>query len=795
MNAPRALALSILVPFFAIDTTAAELPPIPPNAAQPVVPKAVAPFDLADASLDDSPFREAMLRNKAYLLSLEPDRFLHNFRLTAGLPSTAEPYGGWEAPDVELRGHAAGHYLSACSLMYRSTGDEVFRKRVREMVAGLAECQAASVTAGYNENYLSAFPESFIDRVENGEWVWAPWYTLHKIMAGLLDARRLTGNDQALDVLTNMTDWIAIRVGDISSEDMQKSLDMEFGGMNDVLAKLYALTGNPQHLRLAKAFDHAAVFDPLAAGRDELNGLHANTQIPKVIGAAEEFVQSGASRYGDIARFFWDRVANHRSFAFGGNSDKEHFFEIDNFSSHTGPETAETCNTYNMLKLTRQLFDLEPNADYMDFYERGLYNHILASQDPAQGMFIYMMPTDPGNFKIYSTPENSFWCCVGTGMENHAKYGESIYSHSTDQLLVNLYIPSTVRWNAQGVTLRQATTFPNSQKTTLSLECETPTEFALRIRHPQWIKGSLSASINGNPASLLDSAPGSYAEIRRTWETGDSVTVDLPMELHAEPLPGDADTVAIFYGPILLAGQLGTEGLRAPYVTDSQLQIRDPYPEAPAIVTADDQWLGRIQKVSDSPLLFQTKDLGFQRKMMLRPLYETHHQRMAIYWPLLSPDEWQARQQTVADTDSAIAAAREAAVDRVNVGEPNSEAAHAYTGSDTITGTVSGNAWRRGLKNGSFSYTLKTKGQRALELLCVIGARDENRVFDIFLDDTKLEMPEWEGKAPGLHRLIHLPIPAELLIDKDRATVRFQAEGSWNTTTANIFECLLVPAN
>ncbi|MDQ8203501.1 beta-L-arabinofuranosidase domain-containing protein [Pelagicoccus sp. SDUM812003] len=772
---------------------ASELSPLPQAAVEPAVSYQLQAFDLADVTLGDGPFRDAMDRDKVYLLSLDPDRFLHTFRLNVGLPSDARPYGGWESPGVELRGHSAGHYLSACSLMYRSTGDETFKKRADAMVSGFAQCQAASVDAGFNEGYLSAFPESFIDRVEKGEWVWAPWYTLHKVMAGLYDAYRLTGNEQALDVLVKMADWIAIRVDGISEEQMQKSIDMEFGGMNEVLANLYELTGDPEHLRLAKAFDHQVRFDPLAAGRDELNGLHANTQIPKILGAAREYVLTGEQRYADIAAFFWDRVTQKRSFAFGGNSHREHFYPIDEFGDHTGPESAETCNTHNMLKLTRELFAQEPDAAHMDFYERALFNHILASQEPAQGMFIYMMPTESASFKIYSTPENSFWCCVGTGMENHTKYGDTIFHHSDDELFVNLFIPATVSWKEQGVILTQSTDFPNSEETKLTVECERPTRFALRLRHPSWIEGPLDVSVNGKSVTL-ESEPGSYAKIERKWKSGDSVRIHLPMTLHSEPLPGVDDRVAILYGPIVLAGTHGTNGLPAPFVSDTHLQFRDPEPAGSALVSDSDDWLASIEKVSSSPLVFQTRDLARPFDVTLRPLYAIHHERLTIYWPLLSPSQWQARQDQIAATEAELASARESALDHVDVGDPASESSHAYQGKDTLSGALSGKAWRRALREGFFSYQLKTEGEGDLELLSVIGARDENRTFFILADDTKLELPEWKDAAPGEHRLIRVPIPQELAEGKDTITIRYETEGSWNTTTANVFECMLVPA-
>jgi uncharacterized protein len=399
------------------------------------------PFALQDVRLLDGPFKQAMNLDQEYLLSLDPDRLLHNFRVNAALPSSARPLGGWEAPDVELRGHTVGHYLSALALMYAATDDGRFKTRADLMVNELARIQEAQA-ARFHPGYLSAFPEEFVDRVEARQRVWAPYYTIHKIMAGLLDVHQLCGNARALEVVTKMADWVKFRVDRISEEQQQRALGTEFGGMNEVLANIYAATGNPEYLRVAHAFDHKAIFDPLSRHEDPLSGLHANTQFPKIIGAAREYELTGDARLQDIATFFWDRVVHHRSYVMGGNSDGESFFPEEEFSKHLGTSGPETCNTYNMLKLTRHIFAWSADAGAMDFYERALFNHILPSQDPATGMVIYYCPLRPGAWKSYSTPDESFWCCVGTGMENHTKYGDTIYFHDDRSLFVNLFIPS-----------------------------------------------------------------------------------------------------------------------------------------------------------------------------------------------------------------------------------------------------------------------------------------------------------------------------------------------------------------
>jgi DUF1680 family protein len=595
------------------------------------------PFPLSQVRLLDSPFRDAMLRDENYLLSLDCDRLLRNFRVNANLPTDAKPYGGWEDPNCELRGHSVGHYLSACSLMFASTGDARFKERVDKIVAGFAECQNALATNASHFGYLSAFPESFIDRVENRKPVWAPWYTLHKIMAGLLDANQLCGNAQALVVLTNMADWVKFRVDNLPEEKMQASLQTEFGGMNEVLANLYGVTGNEDFLKTAEAFNQKRIFDPLARDEDKLNGLHANTQIPKMIGAARQYELTGNTRDADIAKFFWQRVALHRSYVIGGDSDGEHFFPTNDFAKHLSAETAETCNTYNMLKLTRHIFAWSPDATMMDFYERALYNDILASQDPEQGMFVYLMSLKPGHFKTYSTPENSFWCCVGTGMENHAKYGDTIYFHGENSLFVNLFIPSELSWPEKNLVVRQETKFPESDQTKLNFKCEQPTQLALKIRWPAWAE-KISIRVNGKKQKI-GGEPESYVTLDRAWQNGDRVEIQLPMQLHTEPLPGTTNIVALLYGPIVLAGNLGTKGMPNPYAKDQRDLVKIPDPKVPVFVSDDKNFLGKI-KATREPLVFCTKNLGQPNDVTLIPFYQANHERYSVYWNVVSETDW-----------------------------------------------------------------------------------------------------------------------------------------------------------
>lgn len=594
------------------------------------------PFGLKQVRLLDGLFKDAMERDSAYLLGLEVDRLLVNFRVAAGLPTTAEPVGGWEDPSCELRGHSLGHYLTACALMYASSGDERFKERVDYTVAQLGLCQDALPARGYNRGFLSAYPESFFDRVERREPVWAPYYTLHKIMAGLLDAYEHCGNEQALTVVERMAEWIRFRVSHLTREQMQITLLNEPGGMNEVLANLYAATGKPEHLELTLAFNDDVVLEPLADGRDQLDRLHANTQIPKAIGTARQYELTGDERLRDTTRFFWERVAFARSYVIGGNSDDELFFPVNAFHQHLSTVSAETCNTYNMLKLTRHIFSWEPSARSMDFYERGLYNHILASQDPKSGMMLYFASLKPGHFKVYSTPHDAFWCCTGTGMENHAKYGDTIYYHDDETLYVNLFIASELRWDEKGLVVRQETRFPEADSSQITLECQQPTRLAVKIRYPGWCTG-MEVQVNGEAVTVTEAA-GSYVTVEREWQNGDVIQVRLPMALHVEALPDAPNCVAVLYGPVVLAGALGTANMPNVYMgnINTRLDLVNwwPTPAVPVLKGTAESVLEHIKAVGDEPLRFRSEGIGAPTDVELIPFYRLHHQRYTVYWEL-----------------------------------------------------------------------------------------------------------------------------------------------------------------
>ncbi|MGB7747409.1 MAG: beta-L-arabinofuranosidase domain-containing protein [Verrucomicrobiia bacterium] len=742
----------------------------------PVVAPQAQPFPLSQVRLLDSPFRDAMLRDQNYLLSLDADRLLRNFRVNAGLPTTAKPYGGWESPDCELRGHSLGHYLSALSLMFASTGDARFKQRADYIVEELAQCQSNSPAAGFHEGYLSAFPESFIDRVENQKPVWAPWYTLHKIMAGLLDANQLCGNAQALEVLTNMADWMKFRVDRLTPEQMQKSLETEQGGMTEVLANLYGVTGNTNYLQLAEAFNHQRVLEPLEHGKDRLNGLHANTQIPKIIGIAREYEFTDNPRFLTAAETFWNAVALDRSYVIGGDSDHEHFFPTNGFAKHLSPETCETCNTYNMLKLTRELFALEPSAVKMDFYERALYNDILGSQDPDTDMFTYFMSLKPGHFKVYSTPENSFWCCVGTGMENHSKYGDTIYFHDADSLFVNLFIASELSWPEKGISVRQETQFPEGDTTVLKIKSDKPVRLALKIRHPVWAVDGVKVSVNGKKQQIK-SAPGSYFTLNREWHDGDTVKIQLPMRLHTEILPGVSNEVAVFYGPVVLAGELGTNAMPNPLARNQSDYNTAPDPTVPVFICDAGKLLKHIKPLSGRSPAFRTHGIGRPQDVTLMPFYQLHRQRYSVYWKVLSDSDWKEQEAKLAEAEARRIAAEARVVDAVRPGEQQSETDHKLQGEKSDPVEALGRKLRHACDGGWFSYELKPDRAVNNELVCTWwGDEAGERNFDILVDGTRIASQKLLHNRPGEFWDATYAIPAELTRGKETIVVKFQAQ-------------------
>jgi uncharacterized protein len=595
------------------------------------VPWAAQPFPMKQVRLLAGPCKQYEEKNRQYLASLPNDRLVHSFKITAGLPSSAQPYGGWEKPDSELRGHFnGGHYLSAVALMYSSTGDEDLKKKGDALVAELAKCQVAN-----RNGYLSAFPDEFFDRLRERVRVWAPYYTIHKIMAGLLDMYVHTGNTQALEVAQKMAGWVDMWSGSLGYEHMQRVLGTEYGGMGEVLSNLYAVTGNRQYIGTARRFDKKAFFDPLASHRDELKGLHVNTHIPQVIAAARQYELTRDSHYRDIAEYFWDEVVSLRSYANGGTSDGEGWrTDPGKLSTELGPSTTEDCCAYNMMKLTRHLFGWSPEARYMDYYERVLLNHRLGTMDPETGTTMYYYPMGVNLWKTYATPDDSFWCCNGTGVEEYAKLNDTIYFHDDNSIYVNLFIPSEVNWQEKKLKLRQETDFPRQQGTKLTISAQQPADVAVRLRIPYWARGG-SVKVNGRPLPAF-SSPSSYLTLRGPWKNGDTIELSLPMDLHAWQMPDDDTVQAPMYGPLLLAAR-HDEAPKDRWYGDTGPFERRPRgsgpptpPPLPGAVGKVEDVTSWVQTAGNQPLTFQAA--GESQTTTLVPINQIVHERYDVYW-------------------------------------------------------------------------------------------------------------------------------------------------------------------
>jgi DUF1680 family protein len=593
-------------------------------------------FRLRDVRLAPGPFLDAQQLDEAYLLRLEPDRMLHNFRANAGLEPRAPVYGGWESVEpwiwIRCHGHTLGHYLTATACMFESTGDARFAERVDYIVAELAECQSKS------GGWLSAFPdgiEPLNNSVAGHEFPGVPWYTVHKVLAGLRDAHLHRGSAKAFEVWLKFSEWIDALTRDVSVPDFQKMLEREHGGMNEVCADLYAITKEPRHLALANRFCHMALLMPLAEGVDALDGLHANTQIPKVVGLERIDSVSDNPRFHRAADFFWNTVAKERSYATGGHGDQEHFFPKREFAQRLGSgKTMETCCTHNMLRLTRSLYARNSDTKYIDYFERALFNGILASQDPETGMMSYFQSTRPGYVRLYHTPFDSFWCCTGSGMENHARYGETIFAHDRHFLVVNLFISATLDWQERGITVTQETRFPDADTTRLTFRGKKSQKLTLMLRQPSWCP-SMTISVNGRPKATAR-APGTYHQLERKFRSGDAVEVQVPMSLHLEPLPNAPDYAALMYGPIVLAARLGTKGL----TPGSQLIVNERQSGEMLNETIDiPRWtrplgelLANTKRTSDNELTFTTTGFEGGRSVELIPWFRMTHERYNLYW-------------------------------------------------------------------------------------------------------------------------------------------------------------------
>lgn len=746
-------------------------------------------FPLSDVVLLDGPFKQARDLNIKTLLQYKVDRLLAPYRKEAGLTPKDSSYPNWAGLD----GHIGGHYLTAMAIN-AATGSAACRERLNYMIAELKLCQEANTKQhpDWGVGYVGGVPDSRAVwlSVKHGDFkafhaAWVPWYNVHKMYAGLRDAWVYAGNEEAKDIFLAFCDWAVNITAGLTEDQMQAMLDTEQGGMNEVLADAYQLSGDKRYLDAAKRFSHKMLLDPMSRGIDNLDNKHANTQVPKAVGFARIGELSGDPVYQDAARFFWQTVTTNRTLAFGGNSRREFFPSaaacMDFINDVEGPES---CNSNNMLKLTEDLFRVRPEASYADYYERTMLNHILSTQNPQTGGYVYFTPVRPRSYRVYSAPNEAMWCCVGTGMENHGKYNEFIYTHSHDSLYVNLFVASALSWKEKGLQLRQETSFPYEERTRLRVTAGAAT-FQLMIRYPWWVAaGALKIMVNGQPVHF-DAQPSSYVAINRRWKKGDVVEVVLPMHNTIEHLPNVPAYIAIMHGPVLLGAITGTEDLKGLIADDSRWGHipsgkKLPLDKAPILIENDSAAItDGLVPVSGAPLHFTMRGIKMinAANLQLQPFYQIHDARYMIYWMALSEKQYQVYLDSLAAAEKERLALDNRTVSFVAPGEQQPEADHAMQSDKSRKGTAQGQFYREATDEGYFSYSLATNGETNLSLrVRYWGAEWGNRNFEIYIDDQKLATENNTGRWNQSRFFdIEYRIPAGMLKGKDHIRVKFKA--------------------
>jgi DUF1680 family protein len=747
-------------------------------------------FPLKDVTLLDGPFKHARDLNIQTLLQYDVDRLLAPYRKEAGLPAKASAYPNWEGLD----GHIGGHYLSAMAINYAATNNAECKRRMEYMISELKACQAANEinNSEWGRGYAGGMPNSkaIWSNLQKGDFSvyrssWAPWYNLHKTYAGLRDAWLYAGNEDARDIFLKFCDWGISITSALSDEQMQSMLNSEQGGINETFADAFQMTGDEKYLTAAKRFSHRMLLDPMSSDSDNLDNKHANTQIPKAIGFQRIAELSHDKKFAEAGSFFWQTVTENRSLAFGGNSRREFFPPvsacIDFVNDIEGPES---CNSYNMLKLTEDLFRSDPSGKYTDYYERTLYNHILSTQNPEHGGYVYFTPARPRHYRVYSAPNEAMWCCVGTGMENHGKYNQFIYTHSHDSLFLNLFIPSELNWREKDITIRQETKFPDEEKTKLTIT-KGASRFKLMVRYPSWVnEGDLKITINGKPVSSKV-GPSSYIVLDRQWKKGDEVQVFLPMHNTIELLPNVPEYIAFMHGPILLGAKTGTEDLKGLVADDSRWgQIPSgqklPVDKAPIIIEDDrSKIVNELIPVKGKPLTFTAPSLTMLNpiKVEFEPFFRIHDARYMMYWMTLTNQQSRSYLDSLAIIEKEKEELLKRTIDFVAPGEQQPEADHAMQQLNSNSGNNQDEFWRDARNEGYFSYEMATNGESDLFLIVRYwGAERGNRRFDIYIDDNKLATENNTGKW-NQNRFIDVeyPIPDTMLADKNRITLKFQA--------------------
>ncbi|UJP65091.1 glycoside hydrolase family 127 protein [Mongoliitalea daihaiensis] len=704
-------------------------------------------FRLDQVTLLESPFSQAMKTNQEYILEMDVDRLLAPFMKEAGLSWPVANYGNWESGGLD--GHTGGHYLSALAMTFASTGDPAIEKRLDYMLEQLQIAQEAN-----GSGYLSGVPGGKIiweelrkGQIKAGSFSlndrWVPLYNIHKIFAGLRDAYLIAGKEQAKPMLMGLTDWFLELTATYTEKEFQEILISEHGGLNEIFADMYELTSDPRYLTLARQMSHQTLLAPLTEGEDRLTGMHANTQIPKVIGFQRIAALSGDDELSQAAQFFWDIVVNQRSVSIGGNSVREHFHPAKDFSSMISSEEGpETCNSYNMLRLSEKLFQKSPQASYFDYYERTLFNHILSSQHPENGGFVYFTSMRPNHYRVYSQPHENFWCCVGSGLENHAKYGHAIYATSEDNLFINLFIASELDWEDMGIKLIQQTKFPFQEGTAISFAHEGAVKATLRLRYPSWVApGKLKVFVNKEAIELLRDSNG-YVMIQGVWSKNDHIEIELPMEVRKEQLPDGSPWVSFLYGPVVLGAKTSQEGLQGLIADGSRMGHVAAGPMTPLELTPvlKRELETLPTKVSDG-LTFELKAeelLATTSSIELVPFFSIHDSRYQVYWPEIDSQKYQEFRLGLQSKDQLIRKLEAITVDKISLGEQQPESEHAFKGEQTATGQQDGSFWRS--TQSFISYQLKNTNLEGKVLRIMLFKPENDEAYKLFLNGVWVDM-------------------------------------------------------
>lgn len=737
-------------------------------------------FDISDVRLLDGPFKHAMTLNADWMLELNMDKLLSNFRTNAGLPAKETPYGSWES--MGIAGHTLGHYLTAASQHYAATGDEQFKKQVDYIITELDSCQIYFVNG-----FIGGMPggDKVFKEVKKGiirskgfdlNGIWVPWYNEHKTMMGLNDAYLLAGNEKAKQILINLADYLADCVSTLNDAQIQTMLDCEYGGMNEAFAQVYALTGDQKYLDTSYLFYHKKIQDKLAQDVDVLQGLHANTQIPKLIGSARQYELTGNERDHRITQFSWETLVHHHSYANGGNSMGEYLSFPDKLSERLGSNTCETCNTYNMLKLTQRLYEWTADSQYLDYYERALYNHILSSQHPIEGRVCYFLSLGMGSKKGFGSKHNNFSCCMGSGFENHSKYGGAIYSYATDKdaLSINLYIPSVLTWKEKGVRLKMETAYPENGQIQIGIEESSGQTFEINLRYPAWATSGVKVRVNGIK-QRIETTAGSMICLNRKWKKGDKIEIDLPMSLYTTAMPDNADRRAVFYGPSLLAGVFGTEERRMG--------------DIPVFVNEEKNIVDHIKRTTETPLRFVTLPEGGVGRVTMMPFYQVYDQYQTVYWDVYSPAEWDVVEAKRNAELEHIAELDKRTLDYIVLGEMQPERDHNLDGENTRFGESFLRKYRYTYENGWFAFDMKTGGETTTRLLLTYyGGDSREYTFDVVIDRWTQPISLVDQTKGFVEHTIDLPEE----VTKGKNEIRIMFRSDEKNRVPNLYNCRLM---